>query len=157
MIATPELVETQSHPAAVIHLKIPRSQMRSDMPKAINEVVAALSHQGIRPSGPLFAHHLTTSDQDFDFEVGFPVAGPVQTTGRVKPVELPGGRIARTVYHGDYQGVFGAWSELRDWMKHEGHSGRGDIWEIYAAGPESSPDPSQWRTQLCVPLASRQR
>ncbi len=155
MIATPEITETQPRIAAVIHVTIPRDQIRSAMPTAINEIAAALSSQGMAPAGPLFAHHLTTSAKTFDFEVGFPVAAPVQSSGRVKNGELPGGRIAHTVYQGDYEGLFRAWSEFGEWMKRERQTGRGDLWEIYVAGPESSPDPANWRTELCLPLQAQ--
>jgi effector-binding domain-containing protein len=154
MIATPEIIESTPRPTAVIHVTIPRDQIRSTMPEAINEIIATLSSQGLPPAGPLFEHHLTTSAERFDFEVGFPVNGRVTPAGRVKPGEQPGGRIARTVYQGDYEGLFGAWSEFGAWMKREGHVGRGDLWEIFLAGPESSESPADWRTELCLPLKS---
>ncbi len=155
MIATPEVTETQPRIAAVIHVTIPRSQTRSTMPAAIREIIAALSSQGMGPSGPLFFHHLTTSAETFDVEVGFPVAAPVRPTGRVKSGEFPGGRIARTVYQGNYEGLYRAWSEFGEWMKCERQTGRGDLWEIYVAGPESSSDPANWRTELCLPLQAQ--
>ncbi len=30
-----------------------------------------------------------------------------------------------------------------------------DLWECYAAGPESGPDPAKWRTELNRPLLTR--
>jgi effector-binding domain-containing protein len=72
--------------------------------------------------------------------------------GRVRAGQLPGGRIVRAVHQGPYEGLHGAWSEFGAWMKDEGHRGRGDIWEIYAKGPESSANPADWRTELCVPI-----
>jgi effector-binding domain-containing protein len=151
-IAPPEITQTRQQIAAVIHVTIPREQMQSAMPSAINELLDVISAQGLRPAGPLFAHHLTTSPDKFDFEVGFPVDAPVKATGRVKPGELPAVRAARSVYQGGYQGLYRAWSEFGEWMKREGHSGRGDIWESYVTGPESGPDPNSWRTELYLPL-----
>ena len=116
------------------------------------EILATLSSQGTAPAGPLFDHHLKTSEQVFDFEVGFPIVSPMQPTGRVKNGELPGGRIARAVMRGNYEGLAGAWAEFHEWMKSEGHMSRGDFWQIFTAGPESSPDPATWRTDLCLPL-----
>jgi hypothetical protein len=34
-----------------------------------------------------------------------------------------------------------------------GHEPGQDLWECYVAGPESSPDPASWRTELSRPLA----
>jgi effector-binding domain-containing protein len=152
MIGTPEITETRPRAAAVIHVTVPRDEIRTVMPVAIREILATLSGQGIAPAGPLFDHHLKTSEQAFDFEVGFPIVAPMQPTGRVKNGELPGGRIARAVMSGDYEGLANAWAEFREWMKREGHVSRGDFWQIFTAGPESSPDPANWRTELCLPL-----
>ncbi len=152
VITVPEITETQARIAAIIHLTIPRDQIRKEMPAAIHEIVKTLADQGLAPAGPLFAHHLTTAADRFDFEVGFPVSTSVQAAGRVKAGELPGGRIVRAIFCGAYEGLFGAWREFGEWAKREGHTGRGDIWEIYVAGPESSPDPNNWKTELCLPL-----
>lgn len=151
-IRTPEVVETSSQIAAVIHLTIPREQMQLVMPAAIQEIMTTISGQGLTPVGPLFAHHLKMSNATFDFEVGFPVNAPVKPAGRVTAGELPGARIARSVYQGPYEGLFQAWTEFGEWMKRQGLGGRGDLWEKYVRGPESSPDPGTWLTELCLPL-----
>jgi hypothetical protein len=84
MIGTPEIIETRPRAAAVIHVTVSRDEIRTVMPVAIREILATLSSQGIAPVGPLFDHHLKTSEQAFDFEVGFPIVSPIQPTGRVK-------------------------------------------------------------------------
>lgn len=155
MIGTPEITETQPRAAAVIHVTAPRDEIRTVMPVAIREILATLSSQGISPAGPLFDHHLKTSEHAFDFEVGFPIASPMQPTGRVKNGELPGGRIARAVMSGDYEGLADAWGEFRAWMKREGHMARSDFWQIFTAGPESGSNPADWRTELCLPLKAK--
>jgi len=40
------------------------------------------------------------------------------------------------------------------WITAEGHSPAPDLWECYVAGPESNPDPANWRTELNRPLVS---
>jgi effector-binding domain-containing protein len=154
MIDTPQVVQSEAQEAAVIHLDIPRAEMRHVMGPAIGELMAAIAAQGGAPAGPVFAHHLTTSSERFDFEVGVPVAAPIAATGRVKPGRLPATKVARTVYHGPYEGLYAAWAEFGSWLAAQGHEpASGDLWEIYAAGPESSPDPATWRTELNKPLA----
>ncbi len=41
-----------------------------------------------------------------------------------------------------------AWEELDTWIEVEGHTLAPDLWESYVTGPESSPDPLAWRTEL---------
>jgi effector-binding domain-containing protein len=89
----------------------------------------------------------------FDFAAGVPVAKPVSSSGRVQPGQLPAARVARTIYHGPYEGLGAAWGEFNAWLAANGHAPEPDLWESYVAGPESSPNPAAWRTELNRPLA----
>jgi effector-binding domain-containing protein len=88
----------------------------------------------------------------FDFELGVKVSAPVKATGRVKPGELPAAKVARTVYSGPYEGLPAAWGEFEIWIKANGHERATDLWELYSVGPQSTPDPAGWRTELNRPL-----
>jgi effector-binding domain-containing protein len=90
----------------------------------------------------------------FDFEVGVPVMEPVTAAGRVNASQLPAAKIARTVYHGSYEGLGSAWSEFIEWITTQGHKQAQNFWERYVSGPESNPDPAAWRTELNRPLIS---
>jgi effector-binding domain-containing protein len=72
--------------------------------------------------------------------------------GRVQPGQLPAVRVARTVYHGGYEGLGGGWGELMAWIAANGHTAATDLWEVYLTDPSSSPDPASWRTELNRPL-----
>jgi effector-binding domain-containing protein len=152
MLEEPRIVQTQEQLTSVIRLTIPRDQIRSVMGPAIGEVIAAVTAQGVTPAGAVFSYHHRMDPQVFDFEVGIPVPTPLAPTGRVKPSRLPARTVARTVYHGPYEGLGAAWGEFCQWMTDQGHESAGDFWECYVAGPESSPDPSNWRTELNRPL-----
>jgi effector-binding domain-containing protein len=153
MIDTPQLTQSTAQPTAVIRLTVPASEIQQVMDPAIREVMATLSSQGIAFAGPCFTYHYHRPTDTFDFEVGFPVASPVKPTGRVQPGQLPAATVARTVYHGPYEGLAGAWGELMGWVTKQGHAPAGHLWEFYAVGPETSPDPAGWRTELNQPLA----
>jgi effector-binding domain-containing protein len=152
MIDRPEIAHTDAQPAAVIHLTIPRAEIRTVMGPAINEVIAAATAQGVGPAGPLFSHHFRNDPTVFDFEVGVPVAGAVQASGRVRPGTLPAAKVVRTVYRGPYEGLPAGWSEFEAWVTAQGHGRIGAFWERYVRGPESSPDASTWETELNVVL-----
>jgi len=152
MIATPQVVQTTAQAAATIHLTVPRSEMMKAFGPAVGELMAVLAEQGVAPVGAVFAHHLKMSPDVFDFEVGVRVSAPVKATGRVKPGELPAAKVARTVYSGPYEGLPAAWSEFDKWMRANGHEQAADLWELYLVGPQSTPDPADWRTELNRPL-----
>jgi effector-binding domain-containing protein len=152
MIDTPQITQTTAQLAAVIHLTIPRSEIRSAMGPGLTEVMAAVKAQGIGPAGPWFTHHLKMNPATFDFEICVPVTAPVAPVGRVKPGILPAVTVARTSYHGDYEGLGEAWGEFKAWIAANGHSAGPDLYECYPVGPESSPNPADWCTELSQPL-----
>jgi effector-binding domain-containing protein len=152
VLETPRIMDTSERLTAYIHVTIPRSEIRSVMGPGLGELKAALAAQGIAPAGPWFTHHLRMDPAVFDFEICVPVNEPVAASGRVKPGRVPAMRVARAVYCGPYEGLGPAWGEFDAWVAANGHTPATDLWECYAAGPESSPDPSAWRTELDRPL-----
>jgi effector-binding domain-containing protein len=152
MISSPEILQTEAQVAALIQIKTLRSDMAKVFGPAVAELMAALAEQGVEPAGAVFAHHLTMSPDNFDFELGVTVSVKVTTVGRVQPGELPGARVARTIYSGPYEGLSSAWGEFDDWIQANGHEQAGNLWEVYSVGPHSTPDPSDWRTELVRPL-----
>jgi effector-binding domain-containing protein len=148
MIETPKVVETPAQVIAIVHIETPRSQMQYVMGPAIGEVMSAVRAQGIGPTGPWFAHHLTITPGTFDFDICVPVSAPAKPIGRVKPGHRPVLNVVRTVYHGPYEGLGGAWQEFGHWTEVNGHRTAGDLYECYLVGPETSPDSANWRTEL---------
>jgi len=152
MLDKPRIVQTGAQLTAIIRLTIPREKIRSVMGPGIAELMAAVAAQGMVPAGPVFSHHLRMDPGIFDFEIGVPVTAAVSAAGRVTASQLPAATVARTVYHGPYEGLGSAWGEFNAWITAEGHSPAPDLWECYVAGPESNPDPANWRTELNRPL-----
>lgn len=152
MIDAPQIIQTEEQLTAVIHLSVPRTEIVNVMAPAIAEVLSVLNAQGIAPAGPCFSYHLRRPTESFDFEVGFPVSKPVSSTGRVKNSKLPAAKVARTVYRGAYEGLGAAWGEFCAWLDTERLRPRDGLWECYTTGPESSPEPDTWCTELNRPL-----
>lgn len=152
MIDSPQIAHSPRQSTVFIHLTVPRSQIQQVMGPAIQEVMALLAAQGVRPAGPVFSHHLRMDAATFDFEVGVPVTAAVTPSGRVRTGELPAARVARAIYQGPYQGLGDGWGALMQWIAAHDHRPADDLWERYVAGPESNSDPLTWRTELVRPL-----
>jgi effector-binding domain-containing protein len=152
MIDKPQITHTAAQRTAFIRLTVARDEIRTVMGPGITEVYATLAAQGIKPTGPWFTHHIKMDPNVFDFEICVPVSTPVTAAGRVQSGQLRAATVARTVYHGPYDGLPSAWSEFMKWIEAAGHAPASDLWECYVAGPESSPDPDRWRTELNRPL-----
>lgn len=152
MLDTPRITQTEAQRAAVIRMTIPRDEIRNVMGPGMDELVTTVAAQGIGPAGAVFSHHLRMDPEVFDFEIGVPVTGDVTPSGRVEAGELPAATVARTVYHGSYEGLGDAWGEFDAWLSDNGHEPAPDLWEIYVTGPETTQDPTGWRTELNRPL-----
>jgi effector-binding domain-containing protein len=153
MIDPPKIVQTEVVQTACIHLTIPRAEIGSVMGPGIGEVLATLKAQGIAPAGPWLTHHLKMDPATFDFEICVPVARAVAPAGRVRPGVLLAATVARTVYHGGYEGLAAAWPELDAWIASKGRRPATSLWEVYLTDPHANPDPAAWRTELNRPLA----
>lgn len=152
MLDTPHIIQTADQLTAIIHLTVPRDEIQDVMMPGLKELKAAVAAQGIEVVGPWFTHHLKMEPDVFDFEICLPVSTPVAAAGRMRPSHWPAMKVARTVYHGSFEGLGDAWSEFMDWIEAQGHNEAEDLWERYLAGPEASPNPADWRTELSRPL-----
>ncbi|OYU49215.1 MAG: AraC family transcriptional regulator [Rhizobiales bacterium PAR1] len=153
MIAPPEIIQSNAVEAAVISITCKREDMPKVFGPAVQELFGMLGAQGIESIGAVFAHHLTMPPGMFNFELGVVVTLPVKPMGRVVPGGLPVGRVARTVYTGPYEGLHGAWGEFDAWLQAGQHQRAGGLWEVYVHGPDKTPNPAEWRTELNRPLA----
>lgn len=152
MLDTPHITRTADQATAFLRLTVPCTQIQTVMGPGIREVLAAIAAQGLTPAGPWFTHHLRRPTDTFDFEICVPVSAPLTATGRVAPGLWPAMTVARTVYHGGYEGLGAAWGEFLAWVATGGHTPAADLFERYLVGPESSPNPADWRTELNQPL-----
>ncbi len=148
MIEPPVLLDIGAQATAAVHVVIPRAQIREVMGPGIQEVYATLAAQGVAPAGPWLTHHRRMDPQIFDFEISVPVASPIQPTGRVQNLGTPGGRVARTTFHGNYSGLGEAWGQFRAWVEAQGLQCGDHMWETYVLDPSKSPNPDDWRTEL---------
>jgi effector-binding domain-containing protein len=148
MISTPETITTTEEATATIHLVIPCQDMGRHMDPAIREIIAAITGQGLRITGPMFCHHHRRPTDSFDFEIGFPVSGPVREDGRVRNTRLPAVQVVRAVYEGPYDGLGEAWGELQGWVRAQGIPGTGRFIERYLNNPDEVQDPNAYRTEL---------
>lgn len=154
MISEPEILEVPAVQTAMIPLSVERAGMAEVFGPAVDELLQTLAAQGIEPAGPVHAHHLRMSPGRFDLELGVPVKRPVIASGRVKPGELPGTRVARAIYAGPYEGLPEAWGLFDAWFREQVLAPAGNLWEVYVEGPHSRPDPAQYRTELYRPVRS---
>lgn len=152
MLNRPEVVELPARTTAVVRMTVERERIAEAFPPAIEEVISGIGAQGVQPGGPLFARYLQMGGKEVEVEIGFPLDQPIDPAGRVTIGSLPGGRALRAVHHGPYEELSTAWDQFGRWVAESDHQPEAGLWESYVKGPESTTDPTEWRTELILPL-----
>jgi effector-binding domain-containing protein len=148
VLEAPTILHIREQLAAVIHLTIRWDEIEHIMEPGLHELIAAVSAQGIGPTGPWSNHHLRMRPDVADIEICVPVSMPVVPVGRVEGRNRPARTIVRTVYHGAYQGLGLAWRDFNAWISARRYQAAPDFQECYVIGPDENPDPAAWRTEL---------
>src|SRR6478735_1362344 len=112
----PEIVEHPMTTAAVIAATLAPDELVGFFDRSFGRIAEVLAAQGVAVAGAAFARYHGPPADRIDLEVGFSVAGTVTPDGDVRPGALPGGRTARLVHAGGFDGLEGSWERLRTWI-----------------------------------------
>ena len=110
---------------------------------------------GLEQSGPvggLFDDELFTQDAGHA-RVYLPVRDSPALDGTGARWELPAGRFAVALHAGPHRDVDRTYAALGTYAGAHGRDGAGPVRERYLADPLDTPDTTQWRTEVCWPLA----
>jgi effector-binding domain-containing protein len=119
------------------------------------ELFGYLGQLGLGPAGPPVGIYY---DEEFregaiDAEIAAPVAGKVPEGGRTKVRELPAIEQAASIIHeGAYENVGGTYGQLLKWVEANGYRIAGPIREVYVQGVEAGRDPSDYVTEIQLPV-----
>ena len=103
--------------------------------------------------GEPFAMYHSFGADAIDAEIGLPVAGPVEASGRVATRDLPPSTVVETVHSGPYEGLTQAYAALDTWISEHGFEVVGPVTERYLDGPGTGVAPSAYRTVIAMPIA----
>ncbi|GGS38958.1 GyrI-like domain-containing protein [Actinokineospora fastidiosa] len=121
----------------------------------VPEVLEWLTGHGIAPAGPpLYRYYAGDATTPIEVEVGWPVAGDVPASDRVRAGVLPAGRYAVLVHRGHPDRIAESFGVLESWAARE--AVRWDVtegrwacrYESYRTDPQVEPDPARWETEI---------
>lgn len=136
----------------VQEMKVVSSRQEAPI-STVSDVIERLCERvfggGLTAAGPLFSIYY---DEDFDpdradFEVCIPVR---ESTPEAKT--LPASRVLFTTHVGAYDEVGAAYQKVMDEVNARGLQVIGPPREVYLRGPETSPEPEQWITEIQFPV-----
>jgi len=148
----PAVVTLEPATTAVIRHVVPMDRLPEVFDRSFGALAAAVSAQGAGVAGPAFALYHGLPIDTVDLEVGFPTQRAVRADGDVVVSALPGGRVARAVHAGSFDGLGAAWGRLRSWIDDQGLRAGETFWEVYLTQPTPDMDPADLRTELNWPV-----
>jgi effector-binding domain-containing protein len=159
MIESIGVEERAEQVAAVVRGRCTSEEIGPFVGPAYEEVLTVLGVQGLHPVGPPICCYARGDDgmdeqgraDVFRLAAGFPTGAPVEATGRVEPMVLPGGTAVVAIHLGYYQELGEAYAAVAQHMVDHGLEPAGDTWETYLDGPEVEVH----RTVLTTPCRPR--
>lgn len=151
MSSQPELVELSAKPAMTIRTHSPVESLSDIFGRGYGEIFHVVERQGQQPIGPPFCIYHNMDMSNLDIEFGFPVVSPMDSDGRVKCTEMPGGQFATYKHVGPYDAIESAYNTLGAWIDRKGYDICGDAFEVYLNDPAETP-PEQLETQIYFPV-----
>jgi effector-binding domain-containing protein len=139
---------------AVLRERVAMDALPEFYDRAYRLVAEEVAAAGLTITGPAFGWYRDMPTDTVDLAAGFWVgAEEVGPLGRgVEVVELAGGPAAVAVHVGGYDGLPGAWSELRTWFSDQTAQMRDDFLEVYVTDPSEVAAPDLNETRLVLPL-----
>lgn len=149
---TPQLITVAPATTAVVRDVVPMAELAGFYDRAFGLLPGAVAAQGVTVTGPAFGLYRGIPGPTVDLETGFATDRPVRADGDVRPGELPGGRVARLVHAGSFDGLGPAWERLGTWIGEQGLTAGEVFWEVYLTEPSPEMDPADLRTELNWPV-----
>ena len=118
----------------------------------LRAIAAAAGLEQTGPVGGLYDDELFTQDAGHA-RVYLPVRDSPALDGTGARWELPAGRFAVALHAGAHRDVDRIYAVLGTYADAHGRDGTGPVRERYLADPLDTPDNTQWRTEVCWPLA----
>ena len=145
----PTLVTVEPATTAVVRGTVSADELRDFFDQSFQVLGEVLTNQQVSITGAAFSRYQGEFDEEpIDLEVGFTTDRSIAADGSAEAGELPGGRVARLVHAGSFDGLGDSWQRLADWIGAADLAPGDDRWEVYLTEPSPEMDPSELRTEL---------
>ena len=141
-------------PQAIVSIRSRRTSDRltAFLKGAFPEILGRIRLLGVSPTGAPFVIYHEFTTELVDAEVSVPIAEPIIAAGRMQSRVLPAMTVARTLHVGPYEQLSDAYPAVSGWVTEHGYEVAGPHIERYLDGPGDPIEPSQYRTELEMPI-----
>jgi AraC family transcriptional regulator len=145
--------ERPEQPLLLIRRRIARSELTAMLAECFGALFGHGQQLGLSIAGWPLARYLSTGPGLWTVEAAMPLAAPATALGEMQPGALPAGPVAVGVHAGAYEQLADTHAAIERWIEEHGLRAGGAPWESYITDPAQHPDPKDWRTEVCWPLA----
>ncbi|HET7134219.1 MAG TPA: AraC family transcriptional regulator [Gammaproteobacteria bacterium] len=150
-IAREELV---SQPILFVRRRVARSEIAANIATCLGMTFGLAMQKGYAIAGRPFARYPGMGAGLITMDVGCVLAAAAPGEGEVEAGELQGGPAAVAMHAGAYDELPTTFAAIERWVEDNGYRTGGAPWESYLTDPAEHPNPADWRTRVCWPLAS---
>jgi len=156
MVHDVHIKQIPPQPVATRRVHTTLENLGEAMHVALGEIAMHVEPKGAARGAPFAVYHnMPFQTGDVDVELGLPLVRGAKITGdvRARASVVPGGSVAYTIHVGDYGTIGKAYEAIYAWLDERGYRASGPPREIYLVGPDESVLPSEYRTEIDIPLA----
>ena len=152
--------ELAAQPVLVVRRRVRRDQIAATIGSSLPKVFLHAQQHGLAIADFPITRYLETSVGLVTLETGMRVTSnrgewtAKAGAGDVLADTLPAGLAAVTIHSGSYDQLPAAYAALEEWMAANGFHPTGAPWEAYLNDPADFPDPQDWKTEVCWPIAN---
>jgi AraC family transcriptional regulator len=147
-------VERAAQPILYIRRRVARSELQGMLAECFGTIFGHCQQAGLAIAGVPTARYVSTGPGLWTVEAAIVLATPAKGEGEMQAGTLPAGPVAVGVHAGPYEGLVDTNAAIERWIEAQGFRVGGAPWESYVTDPGQFPNPADWRTEVCWPLAA---
>ncbi|MBU4494362.1 MAG: GyrI-like domain-containing protein [Acidobacteria bacterium] len=126
------------------------------MEKAIGELWLHMQKQGIHPTGTLFGIYINSpqmvEEAALEWLVAIPISDLPEPKAPLEKRKWSFQRVVSGIHTGPYDKVGETIEKMMNWLMKNGHAIAGPILERYLTIPTPDSDPTQYKTEIWIPI-----
>ena len=145
--------ERPAQPLLLIRRRLVRTELQAMLGECFGKLYAHGQRAGLPIAGFPLARYVTMGPGLWTVEAAMPLATSAPGEGEIEPGALPAGPVVLGIHAGPYEELPATHAAIERWLETRGLRAAGAPWEWYVTDPSQHPDPADWRTEVCWPLA----
>jgi AraC family transcriptional regulator len=141
-------------PILFVRRRVARAEIAANIATCLGMTFGLAMQKGYAIGGRPFARYSSMGAGLITIEVGCVLVAAASGDGDVEAGFLQGGPAAVAMHAGPYEELPATFAAIERWIEDNGHRPGAAPWESYITDPAEHPDPADWRTRVCWPLAN---